>query len=204
MDNRHTARIFQFGNAVEHEELLTVANSGQAWGKASHVTTLVLFLNGFLLVLPLNTKGRIGDDIVEGVAFKLVIAQGVAVTHILGITTLDEHVGFSNSEGLFVQFLSELGDLCLRVYLQQLLTQAVEHLTRTHRHIIDGSRHTLFLQLLTLWSHQQFSHHIDNVASRKVGSCLFVITFRKLAHEFFEDVTHIYSTDLVGSHIGFL
>ena len=162
----------------------------------------MFLFNGLFLVLPLNTEGRIRDDIVESIALKLVIAKGVTMTHIVGIATLNEHVGLSNSKGLFVQFLSKLSNLCLRIYLQELFREAVEHLTGSHRHIIDGSCDTLLLQLLTLWSHQEFSHHIDDISCRKVCSSLLVVALRELAYQLFKDVAHIHSANLISTHIG--
>ena len=126
------------------------------------------------------------------------------MTHIVGIATLDKHVGFGNSKGLLVQLLTKLSDLCIRVNRKELFRQAVEHLTGTHRHIIDSSRHAILLQLLTLWCYQKFGHHIDNVTSRKMCSCLLVIAFRELAYQFFEYVSHVNRTNLVGTHIGLL
>ena len=37
-----------------------------------------------------------------------------------------------------------------------------------------------------------------------MGSRLLIITFRELAHQLFEDVSHIHCTDLFGTHIGIL
>ena len=126
------------------------------------------------------------------------------MAHILCIATLDEHVGLGNGKCLLVKFLSKLGNLCIRVNRKEFFREAVKHLTGAHRHIIYSSRYAFLFQLLTLWCHQEFGHHIDNVASREVSSGLLVITLRELTYQLFEDVSHIHSANLVGTHIGFL
>ena len=135
----------------------------------------MLRFNSSLLVLPLDAEWRVRDDIVEFVALELVVREGVAVFHILCITALDKHICLGDSEGLLIQLLTEFGKLCILIYGIQLLREAIEHLTRSHSHIIHCGCDALLKQCVLLGSNENLCHKVDNVTGSEVGSCVLVV-----------------------------
>ena len=137
LNDRHFAAVGQLCEPVEHKELLPVGYFGQAGRKAAQLALLVLGLHGLLLPLPVDAEGRVGDDVLEGVAGELILGQGIAEAHVVGISAADHHVCLGNGEGGGVEFLPEAGDFHIGVQIVNALLHAGKHLARAHGHIID-------------------------------------------------------------------
>ena len=124
LNDSHTSRIFQFRHAIKQEQLLTITNGRKSWLESSSGTFFVLGFDCGFACLPLNTKRWIRNDIVEFISFELVIAQCVALAHIVGVTSFDECVGLGDSKGLFVQFLTISGNVCIRIDFKETVAHA--------------------------------------------------------------------------------
>ena len=142
--------IFQLSYTIEKEKHLTVTNGWESWGKAACFTEIVLVCYILLGSFPLNTEWWIGDDVIKLIAFELVIAQCVALAHIICITSLDEGIGLGDGKSLVVQFLSIAGNFCFWVYFEETFCKATEHLASTHGHIIDGGCDTFLFQFFLI------------------------------------------------------
>ncbi len=63
--------------------------------------------NLVLDLLPLHAEGRIGEQVVEGLACVAVLAEGVAADDVGGVLALEHHVGAADGVGLVVELLAE-------------------------------------------------------------------------------------------------
>ena len=89
LDDGHATLRLQLGQAVEQEQHLPVALAGKAWAETARRPFLMLGLHRSSLPLPVNAEGRVGDTVVKLVTLKLVVVQGVAKLHIVGVTPTD-------------------------------------------------------------------------------------------------------------------
>ena len=55
-------------------------------------------LYGFLFAFPIDTEGRITYTKFEGEILELVIGEGIAEAHIIGIAAANHHISLSNGE----------------------------------------------------------------------------------------------------------
>ena len=84
---------------VAKEELLSVADLGQTGSKAPQFTQRCLRFHGLLLPRPITAKGRITNAVLESETLELVVGEGIAEPHIVGIAAPDHHVGLGNGKG---------------------------------------------------------------------------------------------------------
>ena len=83
---------------MQEKEQRAVINARQAWAEASlKAEGLMLLLHRWQLVLPVHTKGGIGQHVVKLFGLVLVlalaVAQRVAQSDIFHVFAFDEHVG---------------------------------------------------------------------------------------------------------------
>ena len=155
--------------------MLSVTNGRKTRLEASSCTFLVFCLDSCFACLPFDTERRVRNNIVELITVEFIIAQSVALSHIVGVSALDKCISLGNSKRLFVQFLSIGGDVGIGVYLQKAIAHAPQHLTGAHSHIVDGGGDSILFQTLFIFTHKQLCHKIDNVTSGEVCSCMFVV-----------------------------
>ena len=82
---------------MEQKEQRPIAHPWQTGAEAAAKTfDHVLLFNRALDLLPIHAKGRIREHIVELVAGKLVIAEGVAQLDAAHILPLDQHIALAD------------------------------------------------------------------------------------------------------------
>ena len=138
LDDSHAPGIFQFCNAIEHKEHLTVGLSRQADTKAPRIAQFMFFFNIRRLAFPVDAERWIGNAVIKGIAREFIIVQRIAKLHIVRVTTTDEHIGFCNAEGKWVDLLSITDNIRLAVKGLDSFLHAGEHLACTHGHVIYG------------------------------------------------------------------
>ncbi len=69
------------------------------------------------LPFPVNAERRIGDAVVELIAVELVVVQGVAKLHVVGIAPTDQHVSLGDAKSERVQLLAKAGDIRIGIQL---------------------------------------------------------------------------------------
>ena len=198
LDDGHFAVGSQFGETIQHKELLTVGDLGQARREAAQLAPGGFGLHRLLLPLPVDAEGRIGDAILEGEALELVVGQGVAEPHVVGVSAADHHVGLGNGEGGGVELLAEAGDLDVGIQIVDTFLHAGEHLAGAHGHVVDGD--VALLRQIGV-GEQQVRHEIDDVAAGEVGSGFLAEAFREAPHQVLEDIAAVHGADLVGTQI---
>ena len=92
------------------EEQRAVVHTRQPGAEATVEAELVVLpLDLLLLLLPVHAEGRIGEQVVEGLARELVVGEAVAEAHVVAaavvVDLLHEHVGGSGGEGALVVVL---------------------------------------------------------------------------------------------------
>jgi hypothetical protein len=88
---------------------------------------LVLLLDFFLDLLPLDAKRRIGEHVVELGVLVALFGKGISLDDVLGVLALDHHVAFADGVGLGVQFLPEHFQLRVAVQLAQVFLGDGKH-----------------------------------------------------------------------------
>ena len=149
---------FHLFHAVQHKQHLTIGDSRQT-GTETTIKSLFSFcFNLGLFALPVDTEGRIGNDVVELIAGKGIVTQSVAILHAGCIAAFDEHISLCDSISFGVELLTKAGQSSILADILQALGQTTKHLGSAHSHIV-GCLGAAFLHDLSLFrSHQQFGH----------------------------------------------
>ena len=202
LDNGHAAgAVLQLFHAVEHKQHLSIRNGGQA---GAEPTIIAEFRFGFhlrFLAFPVNTEGRVGDDIIELVAAERIIAQGVAVFHARSVAALDEHICLSDGVGFGIELLPEAGQSGIAAHILQPLGQAAQHLRSAHCHIIGRLGAALGSDFLLFGGDEQLGHQVNNVPAGEVGTSLLVVGFGEFADQLFKNVAHVGGGNFLRGHI---
>ena len=153
------------------------------------------------LPLPVNAEGGIGDTVVKLVAVELIVVQGVAELHVVGIAPTDQHVGLGDAKGEGVQLLAKTGDIRIGIQLLQPLLHAGEHLAGAHGHVVDRLSDAIPVEGVLVTGHQQITHQVNDVPAGEVCSGLLIVGLGKPLDQVLEDVPHIHGADLLRPHI---
>lgn len=200
LNDRHFAFVCQLGKAVQHKKLLAVADFRQAGRETAHLATSGLGFHGFLLPFPVDAKGWVGDDVLEGESGELVFRQSVAEPHVVGVAAADHHVGLGDGEGGRVELLPEAGHFDVAVQLVYALFHAAEHLAGTHRHIVDG--HAAGVEVG--FGQQQVGHQVDDIPAGEVRSGFLAEALGEPPHQILEDVAAVHCADFVRAEVALL
>ena len=95
---------------VLQEEQRAVVDARQPGAEAAvEAALVVLLLDLLLLLLPVHAEGRIGEEVVEGLARELVLGEAVAEADVVAaavvVHLLHQHVGGGGGEGALVVVL---------------------------------------------------------------------------------------------------
>ena len=92
---------------------------------------VVLVLDLLLLLLPVHAEGRIGEEVVEGLASELVVGEAVAEADVVAgavvVHLLHQHVGRRGGEGALVVVLPVDVELRRGVVLAQVVLRFGQH-----------------------------------------------------------------------------
>ena len=114
------------------EEQRAVVHARQAGPEAAiEATLIVLLLDLLLLLLPVHAEGRIGEEVVVGLAVELVLGKAVAVPDVVAaavvVHLLHQHVGRRCGEGALVVVLPIDEELRRAVVLAQIVLRLRQH-----------------------------------------------------------------------------
>lgn len=200
LDNGHLALVCQLGKTVQHKKLLTIADFWKTGGKTPHLAPGGLGFHRFLLPLPVDAEGRVGDDVLEGESGELIFRQSITEPHIVGIAAPDHHVCLGDGKGGGVELLPEAGYLNVAVQLVDALLHAAQHLAGAHGHIVNG--HAAGVEVG--FGQQQVGHQVDDIPAGEVGSGFLAKALGEPPHQVLKDVAAIHGTDLVRAKIALL
>lgn len=197
LDNGHLALVCQLGKAVQHKKLLTIADLGQTGRKTPHLAPGGFGFHRFLLPLPVDAEGRVGDDVLEGEPGKLILGQGITEPHIVGVAAADHHVRLGDGKGGGVELLPEAGHFNVAVQLVDALFHAAEHLAGAHGHIVNG--HAAGIEVG--FRQQKVGHQVDDIPAGEVGSGFLAKALGEPPHQVLKDVAAVHGADLVRAEI---
>lgn len=200
LDNGHLAFVCQLGKAVQHKKLLTIADLGQTGRKTPHLAPGGFGFHRFLLPLPVDAEGRVGDDVLEGEPGELIFRKGIAEPHIVRVAAPDHHVRLGDGKGGGVELLPEAGHLNVTVQLVDALFHAAQHLAGSHGHIVNG--HAAGIEVG--FGQQQVGHQIDDIPAGEVSSGFLAKALGEPPHQVLKDVAAVHGTDLVRAKIALL
>ena len=190
---------------VQQEQQLAVADARKSRGEAARRAALVLGAHGVLVALPVLAVGRIGDQVVEGLAGVAVVGQRAAEGDVVGVAAgrvLHEEIGLRDRPGLGVHLLAEEVDLRVRVDRGAeeiaVLPQADgDVLLGDHQHaagaaagVVDGADRLLGADLLLVAGEHQVHHQVHHVARREVLARVLVQRLVELPDQLLEDRAH--------------
>ena len=114
------------------KEQRTVVHARQPGAEAAvEATLVVLLLDLLLLFLPVHTERRIGEEVVEGLVFELVLDEAVAVPNVVAgavvVHLLHQHVGCCGGECALVVVLPINVELRRAMVLTQVALRLRQH-----------------------------------------------------------------------------
>ncbi len=212
--------VLRVGQHVQQEQELAVADPRQARAEPARGAALVLGAHGVLVALPVLAVGRIGDQVVEGLAGVAVVGERAAEGDVVGVAAgrvLHEQVGLRDRPGLGVHLLAEQMDLGVRVDRgpEQLavLPQADrdvllgdhQHAARAAAGVVDRATIALLARIARLVAGEhQIHHQVHDVARREVLAGILVQRFVELPDQLLEDRAHRRVVDPVGVQVDVL
>lgn len=206
MDNGNPAAtvlgLLHFGNGGQQEQHLSIAGRRQARAEPPGKASLGFRLHRRFFVLPLSSKGGIGQHIIKGLAFELVIRQGIAILDEIGVVTLDEHICFANGKRLIVQFLTKGHQLSGGVQLVKILFRHRQHTTSSTGRVIDGLYHIVARQHIVVIVEQDVDHQLDYFSGGVVLPGVLVVGLGKPADDLLKDVAHFQIGDRIWVQVG--
>ena len=201
LDDRHMAVLFQLCHAIEHKQELAIALGRQTGAESTAAAQLGFLLDIGGFALPVDAKGRIGDDVVKLHVSEFIVVKGVAKLHVVRVAATDKHISLGDAVGEGVNLLTKADDLCFLVQQLHALFHTGEHLAGAHGHVVYG--HSLpFALFICGIAGEQVAHQIDDVTAGEVGTGLFVVAFRETLDEILENIAHVHGRDLFRFHIG--
>jgi len=149
-----------------------------------------------LLLLPFHAERRIGQHVVESdlppaaVALEAILGECVAEDDVVGVLTLDEHVGLADGPCLVVPVLAEKVRAGLGIEIADVLLGNRKHAAGAACRVVDGFDNVAAGEVL-LRGEEQVDHELDHFARCEVFSGLFIGLLGADSDEFLEDVAHL-------------
>ena len=178
-----------------------------AWGartKAAIETELArLVFDVALLLLPLHTKRRVGQHVIEAALLALLVAgvgilgEGVAQGDVVGIFAFDEHVGAADGPGLVVPVLAVQQWVGIAVEVADVFFGHRQHAARATGWVVDGFDNVAAAQVL-LWCQQQIDHQFDDFARGEVLPGFFVGLLRPNPNQLLKHIAHLHGSLVCG------
>ena len=87
--------------------------------KKPTIWILSFIIYKLFLTFPTNTKGRVGDQVVEFFSRKSIFWKWRTQFDVVGVFTRNQQVGFTDRIGLWIQFLTVYDDVNFRIDVLQ-------------------------------------------------------------------------------------
>lgn len=121
-----------------------------------------------------------------------VVAERVAKGNIGHILAFDEHVGFADGVGLWVELLAKNGQARLGVVFGQVFTGHAEHAAGAGGGVVDGAHNAGFAQDVVVLNKDEVDHEADDFTRREVFTSSFIANFSEFANELFKYQAHLH------------
>ena len=178
------------------EEQRTVVHPRKAGAEAAVETALVVFLLDLLLLfLPVHPEGRIGEEVVEGLAGEVVRGEAVAEPHVVAgavmVHLLHQHVGRRGGEGALVVVLPKDVELRRAVVVAQIVLRLGQHAAGAAGGIEELADGAGCGEQLVVLDEQDAHHQSDDLARREMVPRGLVGQLVETADEVLEDEPHL-------------
>ena len=158
-----------------------------------------------LLLLPVHAEGRVGDEVVEGLPFELVVGEAVAVLDVLSaavvVDLLHEHVGCCRREGALVVVLAVDVELRFLVVIAHVALCLGKHAPRAARRVEHAHDGAWLAEHVVGIHEEKIDHEVDHLARREVIARGFISQFVEASDEVFEYETHLIVLHPVGMKV---
>jgi hypothetical protein len=181
---------------VLQEEQRAVVHARQPGAEAAvEAALVVLLLDLLLLLLPVHAEGRIGEEVVEGLARELVLGEAVAVADVVAravvVHLLHQHVGGRGGEGALVVVLPVDVELGRAVVLAQVVLRLGQHAAGAAGRVEQLAHGAGRGEQLVVVDEQDAHHQPDDLARREVVARGLVGQFVEAPDEVLEDEPHL-------------
>ncbi len=178
------------------EEQRSVINARQAGAEtAGEAELFVLALDFTLLLLPIHAEGRVGQEVIEGLARELVLGEAVAVLDVICaavvIHLFDEHVGGGCGKGTLIVILAVNVEARGGVVLAEVILGLGEHAAGAAGRIEQLANRAGCGQQLVIVDEENADHQPHDLARREVIAGGFVGQFVEPPDEVLEDQPHL-------------
>ena len=151
------------------EEERAVVDPWQSRAEAAvEALSLRLLADLRLDLLPLDPERRIGEEVVESLAFEVVLGEGVAVGDVGGVLALEHHVGAADRIGLGIQLLAEDLQPGVRVEAAQMVLGDRQHPAGTAGRVTQRLDDAGLGENVCVIDEQQVHHEPDDLARGEV------------------------------------
>ena len=186
----------ELADHVLQEEQRAVVHARQPGAEAAVEAALVVLpLDLLLLLLPVHAEGRIGEEVVEGLARELVVGEAVAEAHVVAaavvVHLLHQHVGRSGGEGALVVVLPVDVEPGRRVVLAQVVLRLGQHAAGAAGRVEELAHGAGRGEQLVVVDEQDVHHQPDDLARREVVAGGLVGQLVEAADEVLEDQPHL-------------
>ena len=184
------------------EEERPVVDAGQTGTETpAEALLFVLFPYFFVDLLPLHTKWRVRQAIVERAVGVSVFGEAVADGDVGGVLAFEHHVGSADRISLFVEFLAEHFEAGSGVEVAQVVLGDREHSSGAARWVKQGAHGALGGEHVVVFDEQEVHHQLDDFARGEVLSSGLIGEFGESADELFVEITHLEVRDRVGMEV---
>ena len=115
LNNSHASCVFQFRKTVQHKQHLSIGLCRKSYTESASIALFMFCLNICSFTLPVDTKRRVGNAVIKGIAGELVIVQGVTELHIFRVSATNQHISFCDTKSEWVNFLPIANHFCCAV-----------------------------------------------------------------------------------------
>ena len=152
-------------------------------------------LDLLLLLLPVHAEGRVGEEVVEGLARELVLGEAVAEADVVAaavvVHLLHQHVGGRGGEGALVVVLPVDVEPRRAVVLAQVVLRLGQHAAGAAGRVEELAHGAGRGEQLVVVDEQDAHHQPDDLARREVVAGGLVGQLVEAADEVLEDEPHL-------------
>ena len=128
---------------MHQEQQRTIGDTGQTGTKASVEPFEALFVFDLPFdLLPVHTKGGVGEHVVEFVGVELVVGEGVTQFDVVDLLPLDQHISLTDGVALWIELLPIGTHDGLWIELIQILHPLGEETAGACGGVVDGADNT--------------------------------------------------------------
>ncbi len=197
---------FELTDHVLQEQQRTIVHAWQSGAEPAVIAArLVLLLDVFLLLLPIDAERRVRQEVVERFSLESVLGEGVAKADVVAtavvIDLLDEHVRCGCGVCARVVVLAVGVKTGRRMVLPQIILRFREHASGSAGRVEQLANRAGRRQQIVILDEEDVHHEPDDFTRCEVIAGRFVRQLIEAPDEVLEDESHLLVRHLVGMKI---